>query len=196
MGQRAHRRTNDGNYSGIKQDKFRNSDFESDNREEERFNRFGGVSRATANTINGAWAENRGRRGDMNWREETPFENGKLHNWNRREGWDQYYEPRDREARRYGGSLIHNDYGALNGQRGKGPRGYARPDDRIFDDVCELLTRDRDIDAGQVDVKVENGIVTLTGKVEDRNMKRYAGQIVDHVSGVKDVHNLLEFDRR
>ena len=193
MAQRIHRRTNDGNISGIKQDKFRNSDFEIDDRQ---FNRFGGVSRATPNTINGPWAENRGRRGDQ-VRLDNPFENGKLYNWNRRDGWEEYYEPRDREGRAHGGSLSHNDYGDLSGgHKGKGPRGYVRPDNRIFDDVCELLTRDRDIDAREIDVKVEQGIVTLTGKVQDRNTKRFAGEIAGQVSGVRDIFNLLEFDRR
>lgn len=193
MGHKAHRKANDGNFTGLKQDKFRNSQFEYDERQ---FSRFEGVSRADANTINGPWAENRGRRGDQHWREQNPFENGKLRNWNRREGWDQFYEPRDRERRRYGGSLIHNDYGALEGEKGKGPKGYMRPDERIFDDVCELLTRDRDIDASQIEVQVDKGVVTLTGKVEDRNMKRFAEQVIENVSGVKDVQNLLEFDRR
>lgn len=195
MGQRNHRRMNDGNYSGIKQDKFRNSDFEIDDRQ---FSRFGGVSKATPNTINGPWAENSGRRGDQKWREDNPFENGKLYNWNRKQGWDEYYEPRDREARPYGGSLIHNDYGALSGgnQKGKGPRGYVRQDSRIMDDICELFTSDRDLDASDIDVKVESGVVILSGKVEDRNTKRYAGLLAERVPGVKDIENLLEFERR
>lgn len=181
MGHRVHKRMNDGNSTGIKQDRFRNSRFES-NENGNYNNHYGGVTRADANTIGGAWAENRGRRGDMDWRQETPFENGKLDNWNHRQGWDEYYESRGRD-----------DSGNFTG---KGPRGYIRLDTRIHDDVCDVLTRDRNVDAGEVDVNVEGGVVTLTGKVEDRNMKRYAGQIIENLSGVKDVHNLLEFDRR
>lgn len=189
MGQRVHKRMNDGNSSGIKQDKFRNSRFEF---EEGSYNQqFGGVSRATPNTLGGPWAENRGRRGD-DLRSDNPFENGKLYNWNRKEGWDEYYEPRDRGDRNHGGSLLHHDDG---GQRGRGPRGYTRQDSRIMEDVCELLTSDRYVDAGNVEVKVESGVVTLTGKVEDRSMKRYAGQIVEKISGVKDIQNLLEINR-
>jgi hypothetical protein len=162
MAQRVNKRSND---------QIRNLNFEYEN--DSQFNRYGGVSRATPNTINGPWAENRGRRGDQ-VRTDNPFENGRLYNWNRREGWDEYY----------------------GGQSGRGPRGYLRRDERIMDDVCELLTRDRDIDASQVDVKVEAGVVTLTGKVEDRNTKKYAGLLAERVSGVKDIHNLLEFYRR
>ena len=74
--------------------------------------------------------------------------------------------------------------------------GYNRPDERIQDDVCDLLTRDRGLDTSEMDVNVENGVVTLTGKVEDRSMKRYAGRLIENISGVKDVQNLLEFDRQ
>lgn len=193
MGQRIGKRTNDGNKTGLKQDKFRNSEFEY---EQSGFDPFAGVSRASANTINGPWAENRGRRGDQDWREDNPFENGKLYNWNRKQGWDQYYENPDSPNRGHGGSLVHHDFGALRGNSGKGPRGYTRNDTRVYEDVCELLTRDGDVDATDIDVSVEGGVVTLSGRVENRDMKRYAGNIIDHIPGVKDVQNLLEFERR
>lgn len=139
----------------------RTAEFESEN---EIRNNYEGVSRATPNTINGKWAENRGRRGGEGQREENPFENGELSNWNRRSG--------------------------------QGPRNYRRQDTRIHDDVCDIMTRDRELDASQVEVNVDSGVVTLTGKVEDRSMKKYAGHIIEFVPGVKDIHNLLEFDRR
>lgn len=172
MGQRVHKRTNDGNFTGIKQDKFRNSDFEF----EDTRRQFEGVSRATANTINGKWAENRGRRGD-NIRLDNPFENGELENWNRRQGWDEYFETR--------GTF-----------RGRGPRGYVRQDSRIHDDICNLLTLDETIDASQIEVNVKDGVVTLSGKVNDRSMKKYATHIIERVPGIMDIHNILEFDRR
>ncbi len=193
MGHRIHRKMNDGNANGLKLDKFRNSDFESEAGDNRR--RYEGVSKATPNTINGKWAENRGRRGDV-VREDNPFAEGKLHNWNHRQGWDEYYEERDKESRNHGGSLLHHDFGALQGNRGKGPRGYTRQDSRIHDDVCELFTRDRSLDASQVEVSVEGGVVTLMGKVDDRDMKRYAGNLIDRIPGVRDVQNLLEFERR
>ncbi len=181
---------NDGNSTGIKQDKFRNSRFEY---EEGTYNQqYGGVSVADSNTINGPWAENRGRRGPQDLRADNPFENGNLASWNRKTGWDEFYESRDRGDKKHGGSLLHHDDG---GQRGRGPRGYARPDSRIMDDICESLTQDRELNASEVEVKVESGVVTLTGKVENRSMKRHAGSIVDEISGVKDIHNLLEIGK-
>lgn len=191
MGQKVGKKMNDGNKSelGLKQDRFRNSEFEFEPRE---VNRFGGVSRSSPNTINGPWAENRGRRGDQ-IRLDNPFENGELSNWNHRKGWGEGYEFSVQNIRRNGGSLIPQEN---LGHRGKGPKGYVRADGKIFEEVCEILTRDRDIDASRIEVQVDDGIVTLTGKIEDRNMKRFAGQIVEHVSGVRDIQNLLEFDRR
>jgi osmotically-inducible protein OsmY len=72
---------------------------------------------------------------------------------------------------------------------GKGPRGYRRSDDRIREDVSDLLERDPDIDAGDVVVAVVDGVVTLSGTVADRQMKRLLLVVVDEVPGVKDVES-------
>jgi hypothetical protein len=74
---------------------------------------------------------------------------------------------------------------------GRGPQGYQRSDARIEEDVCEHLTHHGMLDATGVQVRVENGEVTLTGTVESRQAKRLAEDILDAVSGVKDVHNQL-----
>lgn len=75
--------------------------------------------------------------------------------------------------------------------RGKGPRGYMRPDSRVYEDVCDRLTGHGDIDAGAIEVSVVDGIVKLTGTVETRADKRLAESIVESVSGVRDVDNCL-----
>jgi osmotically-inducible protein OsmY len=72
---------------------------------------------------------------------------------------------------------------------GRGPRGYQRPDQSIYEDVCERLTEDHRIDASDVEVTVTNGEVTLTGTLRSRTAKRRATYVVDGVRGVKDVHN-------
>jgi osmotically-inducible protein OsmY len=74
---------------------------------------------------------------------------------------------------------------------GRGPRGYQRSDDRIRDDVCELLSRHGRIDAREIDVEVENGEVTLTGFVESRAVKRMAEDVAESAPGVRDVHNQI-----
>lgn len=75
--------------------------------------------------------------------------------------------------------------------RGKGPKGYARGDDRIREDVCNRLTDDAHLDASEIEVEVKGGEVTLTGTVRERQDKRHAEDIVDAASGVKHVQNNL-----
>ena len=79
----------------------------------------------------------------------------------------------------------------LSGHRGKGPAGYQRSDERIREAVCEALTDDDGIDATHIAVTVHGGEVTLAGTVDERPMKRMAEDLVERISGVKDVQNLL-----
>jgi hypothetical protein len=74
---------------------------------------------------------------------------------------------------------------------GRGPQGYRRSDSRIEEDVCEALTHHGMLDASGIQVMVADGEVTLTGTVESRQAKRMAEDILDSVSGVKDVNNQL-----
>ena len=74
---------------------------------------------------------------------------------------------------------------------GRGPRGYRRPDERIWEDVCDRLTDDGHVDATDVDVEVKDGEVTVEGTVRSRDEKRHAEDIIDSVPGVRDVHNRL-----
>ena len=78
---------------------------------------------------------------------------------------------------------------------GKGPKGYKRPDDRIHDEVCEALTRHPYIDATEIEIKVKNGDVTLTGMVYERRQKHMAEDAAESVSGVKDVKNEIKVNR-
>lgn len=75
--------------------------------------------------------------------------------------------------------------------RGRGPKGYQRSDERIREDVCECLTDDPMVDATNMEVHVKSGEVTLTGTVNSRLEKRRAVEIIEDLSGVKDVHNNL-----
>lgn len=74
---------------------------------------------------------------------------------------------------------------------GRGPKNYTRSDDRIREDVNDRLTDDPHIDASEIDVKVSNCEVTLTGTVESRDEKRRAEDCAEAVSGVKNVQNNL-----
>lgn len=136
-----------------------------------------GVSRATINTLGGKTAENRGRRGDSppNFNPDSPFEDGQLSdNWGKRQGWDKFY----------------------TSHQGKGPKNYKRSDKATFEEVCVVLAASRDVDATNIDVDAKDGVVTLRGEVRGRKMKRLSETLIENISGVLDVQNLLSFKRR
>jgi hypothetical protein len=77
---------------------------------------------------------------------------------------------------------------------GKGPKGYTRSDERIKEAVNDRLSEGY-LDASEIEVTVANGEVTLTGFVPDKNSRRWAEDLVEEVSGVKDVENRLKVKR-
>lgn len=78
---------------------------------------------------------------------------------------------------------------------GKGPKGYKRSDARILDDVCEAIADQGHIDASDVEVKVEEGVVILTGTVGLRHQKRALEMLVENCRGVDEVRNELRLRR-
>lgn len=74
---------------------------------------------------------------------------------------------------------------------GKGPKNYRRSDDRIREDVSDRLADDDWLDASDIEVKVENGEVTLSGSVHDRDAKRRAENLAERCGGVTHVQNNL-----
>jgi hypothetical protein len=83
---------------------------------------------------------------------------------------------------------------AGRGMTGRGPRGYVRPDDRIREDVNDRLTDDDYLDATEIEVAVDAGVVTLSGTVEDRWAKRRAEEVAERVRGVTDVLNRIRLE--
>jgi len=79
--------------------------------------------------------------------------------------------------------------------KAKGPKSYSPADNRIHDEVCERLITHPLIDAGLIEVQVLDGEVTLTGEVLDRRMKHMVEDVVDEVSGVKEINNDLRVTR-
>lgn len=78
---------------------------------------------------------------------------------------------------------------------GKGPKGYRRSDERIKEEVCEALWHDQQVDASEIEVKVENATVTLEGKVETRQTKRMAEEVIADIPGIEDIRNQITVDR-
>jgi len=74
---------------------------------------------------------------------------------------------------------------------GHGPRDWRRTDERIREDVCRWMSEDARLDARAIDVRVQDGNVTLEGQVEHRRARRLAEDIAAAVPGVRDVFNRL-----
>ncbi|HEU4629052.1 MAG TPA: BON domain-containing protein [Gemmatimonadaceae bacterium] len=79
---------------------------------------------------------------------------------------------------------------------GRGPKNYRRSDERIHEEVCEALTRHPGLDASDLEVRVADGEVTLSGTVTDRRAKRLAEDLAEDCAGVRDVRNELRLGER
>lgn len=112
------------------------------------------------------------------------------------------HERRNREPSGYAGqgedvhSRGHGVFGGRRGggrldMRGRGPRGYVRSDDRLWEAVCDALTEASDLDASDIEVAVDRGEVTLAGTVGERADRRLAEDLAGAVTGVRHVRNDL-----
>ena len=77
----------------------------------------------------------------------------------------------------------------------RSPKGYERSDERIREDVCETLVRHAEVDPSEIEVKVLQGEVTLSGTVDESRSRRLAEEIVEGLPGVKDVRNEIRVSR-
>jgi osmotically-inducible protein OsmY len=73
---------------------------------------------------------------------------------------------------------------------GSGPKGYTRSDERVLEEVCDRLEASGH-DWSEVEVKIADGEITLSGTVTERSMKYEAEQRADGVRGVLDVINQI-----
>lgn len=73
----------------------------------------------------------------------------------------------------------------------RGPKNYARSDERLRELICEFLLHEPALDVGDVTVEVKSGRVMLDGTVPERQMKHAIENIVDHCWGVQDVENAI-----
>jgi osmotically-inducible protein OsmY len=76
--------------------------------------------------------------------------------------------------------------------RGKGPKGYERSDERLKEDISERLMHDAHIDASDIEIQCKGGVITLEGSISDRRAKHHAENIIESISGVKDIDNRLK----
>jgi osmotically-inducible protein OsmY len=84
----------------------------------------------------------------------------------------------------------------INGpHKGKGPRDYRRSEDRIREDVCDRLADDDFVDASDIHIEIHDDEVVLSGNVNSREEKRRAEDIVESISGVRNVENRIRVGR-
>ncbi len=79
---------------------------------------------------------------------------------------------------------------------GMGPSDYTGQDDWIYHQINQRLMAHGYLDASDIEVSVDEGIVTLTGSVDSRKAKRQAEDTVDSVLGVVDVNNELRIEHK
>lgn len=96
-----------------------------------------------------------------------------------------FQPPRPFDASEHGPTADRADY------TGRGPRGYVRSDARLLEVASELLEDAPDVDATEIALRVESGVVTLEGYVPTRAMKRRAEELIEVARGVRDVVNLV-----
>ena len=114
---------------------------------------------------------------------------------------DGFNEPDEmrwgRQQGLYGGSEYAGHISSQRSQSeyqshiGKGPKGWQRSDERVREEVNEALARHPEIDASDIEVKVQGGEVTLSGTVTDRRWKRLAEDVAERVFGANEVQNQI-----
>jgi hypothetical protein len=89
------------------------------------------------------------------------------------------------------GTLYAESWTITGPHTGRGPKGYKRSDQQIVDEASQRLERAGHIDATDIEVTAEDGVITLRGTVQDRATKRRAEECVESVYGARDVMNML-----
>ncbi len=103
--------------------------------------------------------------------------------------------PEIEEARRRREEAEHRNIPAGVTHRGKGPRNYQRSDERIREDIEDILMEDPYVDASDIEVEVKEGEVILKGSVESKLTKRRVETLVESVAGVRQTENRLRSRR-
>ena len=68
-------------------------------------------------------------------------------------------------------------------------------DDFIIDTIRQKLAADLIVKGGAIEVVAKDGVVTLSGTVEEDKQKNKAAQIAKKVNGVKSVVNEIKLSR-
>ncbi len=102
---------------------------------------------------------------------------------------------------RRGGAAEGSEFGAErrtapgHTRVGTGPLGRRRSDDALAAEIHEILTQDPELDTIDIEVEVAGGAVTLTGTVDSGDARMLAEELVESLTGVREVHNRLRVAR-
>jgi hypothetical protein len=89
------------------------------------------------------------------------------------------------------GNLYTESWTITGPHTGRGPKGYKRSDEQIVEEASLRLERSGQVDATDIEVSAEDGVIRLRGTVPDRSTKRRAEECVESVYGARDVMNEL-----
>lgn len=115
---------------------------------------------------------------------------------------DFYQYSQDFHDREEGAPGFDQDFGTLSGTPTHdtllpkqmpewGGEAESLLDRRIREEVMEILAQDSSLDASDVSARVEDGVVTLSGSVDELRMRAAIEESVQLVPGVEEVVNCL-----
>lgn len=110
--------------------------------------------------------------------------------------WGGEPEPRRWSGRHWGGGMGYDVWRDDRGFSGRAPKGYRRSDERIAEELNDILTRHPDIDPSDIEVSVKDGEVTLRGTVADRRTRKMVESLAEDLPGVGHVQNDIRMAAR
>lgn len=90
------------------------------------------------------------------------------------------------------GSAGTNWNSGIGNYYGRGPKGWKLTDEQIKNKVSEILLHSHDVDPSELDIEVEEGVVTLKGYIQSIGMKRVAEDLILSIPFVEDVFTQLK----
>lgn len=75
-------------------------------------------------------------------------------------------------------------------------KNYHQSDRKIKQDVCDILAQTPNADCSEIKVSVKDGVVTLSGSVDENTVKKATSETLDYVVGVNEVRNELTVHKK
>lgn len=130
----------------------------------------------------------------------TPFEDEfdlDIDNFTPRHGEAYYYPHKRMEPSRAIdiGPRASGNYRNLDlpDYSGHGPKNWKISDEKLKEKVCEILLKSSEVDATELEVEVEDRVVTLKGFIANRGMKNVAEDLIASIPGIEDVFSEVRY---